>query len=64
MEGKNVSRIENVAAAVNDIMAISSRFKDFLGIANATMRPKIEEVCRQQGFEPPIICTPQELMEG
>jgi hypothetical protein len=33
-------------------------------IANAVMRPKIEEVCRRQGFEPPIICTPQELMEG
>jgi hypothetical protein len=33
-------------------------------IANAIMRPKIEEICRQQGFEPPIICTPQELMEG
>lgn len=33
-------------------------------IANAIMRPKIEEVCRRQGFEPPIICTPQELMEG
>jgi hypothetical protein len=32
-------------------------------IANAIMRPKIEEVCRRQGFEPPIICTPQELME-
>ena len=33
-------------------------------IANAIMRPKIEEVCRRQGFEPPIICTPLELMEG
>jgi len=33
-------------------------------IANAAMRPRIEEICRQQGFEPPIICTPQELMEG
>jgi hypothetical protein len=33
-------------------------------IANAIMRPKIEDICRQQGFEPPIICTPQELMEG
>ena len=32
-------------------------------IANAIMRPKIEEVCRHHGFEPPIICTPQELME-
>jgi len=33
-------------------------------IANAIMRPKIEEVCRRQGYEPSIICTPQELMEG
>lgn len=33
-------------------------------IANATMRSRIEDACRQQGFEPPIICTPQELMEG
>ena len=33
-------------------------------LANAIMRPKIEEVCLNQGFEPPIICTPQELMEG
>ena len=32
-------------------------------IANAVMRPKIETICRQQGFEPPTICTPQELME-
>lgn len=33
-------------------------------IANAVMRPKVEAVCREHGFEPPIICTPQELMEG
>lgn len=33
-------------------------------IANAILRPRIEEICREQGFEPPIICTPQELMEG
>jgi predicted nucleic acid-binding protein len=32
-------------------------------IANARMRPKIEAVCRARGFEPPIICTPLELME-
>jgi hypothetical protein len=32
-------------------------------IANAVMRPKIEEVCRNHGLEPPTICTPQELME-
>ena len=33
-------------------------------IANAVMRPKVEAVCREHDYEPPIICTPQELMEG
>ncbi len=32
-------------------------------IANATMRPKIEAICRTNGFEPPVICTPLELVE-
>ncbi len=32
-------------------------------IANATLRPRIEAVCRDEGYEPPSICTPQELME-
>ena len=32
-------------------------------IANATMRPLIEEVCREVGYEPVIICTPEELLE-
>jgi hypothetical protein len=32
-------------------------------IANATMRPRIEAICRADGFEPPVICTPLELME-
>lgn len=32
-------------------------------IANAAMRTSIENVCRDHGFEPPIICTPDELME-
>jgi len=30
-------------------------------IANAAMRPRIEGVCRGEGYEPPIICTPEEL---
>jgi len=29
----------------------------------ASLRPKIESVCRSHGVEPPIICTPTELME-
>ncbi len=32
-------------------------------IANAAMRQRIESVCRSMGYEPPIICTPEELME-
>jgi len=32
-------------------------------IANATMRSKIERICRNAGYEPTIICTPNELME-
>lgn len=32
-------------------------------IANATMRLKIENICRKHQYEPPVICTPQELME-
>lgn len=32
-------------------------------IANASLRPRIESVCRDLGYEPPSICTPQELME-
>lgn len=30
-------------------------------IANAALRPRIEAVCRAAGFEPPLICTPEEL---
>ncbi len=32
-------------------------------IANATMRAKIEDICRKAGYEPAVICTPAELME-
>jgi hypothetical protein len=32
-------------------------------IANAAIRPKIEDACRKLGYEPPVICTPEELME-
>jgi predicted nucleic acid-binding protein len=33
-------------------------------IANATLRARIESVCRNAGFEPPLICTPEELIGG
>lgn len=32
-------------------------------LANAAIRRKIEEACRKAGMNPPIICTPEELME-
>lgn len=33
-------------------------------ILNAERRPHIEAICRQEGFEPPVLCTPAELMGG
>ncbi len=30
-------------------------------VANATMRHNIERACREAGYEPPVICTPEEL---
>jgi len=32
-------------------------------IANAVIFRSIEAVCRANGFEPPVLCTPEELME-
>ena len=32
-------------------------------IANPALRLRIESVCRKLGCEPPVICTPQELLE-
>jgi hypothetical protein len=31
-------------------------------IANAEYRARVERACRQQGYEPPVLCTPDELM--
>lgn len=32
-------------------------------IANAAMRDRIERVCRSKNYDPPIMCTPEELLE-
>ncbi len=32
-------------------------------LANAVIRTSIEDVCRANGYEPSIICTPEELLE-
>jgi hypothetical protein len=31
-------------------------------IANAVTLPRVYDVCRAEGFEPPLVCTPYELM--
>lgn len=31
-------------------------------IANASMRSRVEAICRSNGYEPAIICTPEELL--
>ena len=32
-------------------------------LANAMIRSAITITCRAQGYEPPVICTPEELLE-
>ena len=36
---------------------------NFKHLANGVTRHKIEQLCRLAGYEPPIICSPQELLE-
>ena len=33
-------------------------------LANASMRKDIDRICRLRGYEPVVICTPEELLEG
>lgn len=36
---------------------------NFRHIANAAVRSTIERVCRDAGYEPSVICTPEELLD-
>ena len=36
---------------------------NFKHLANAALRKRIESVCRSRGYEPPVICTPEELSQ-
>jgi hypothetical protein len=49
-------------AAINGIQYLVTW--NFKHIANAATRVAIESVCRKAGYEPPIICTPDELSEN
>ena len=46
-------------AAVNGVQYLLTW--NFKHIANATLRSRIENICRDAGFVPPTICTPDEL---
>ena len=35
---------------------------NFRHIANAAARPQIETVCRDSGIDPPLLCTPEQLV--
>ena len=59
---------EAAADAAHIAIAVTSGVEylvtwNFRHIANAAMRVRIERTCREAGYEPPVICTPNELME-
>lgn len=49
-------------AAVNGIQYVATW--NFKHILNPTLQAKIALVCRECGYEPPIICTPEQLLEA
>jgi predicted nucleic acid-binding protein len=49
-------------AAVNGVRYLVTW--NFKHIANPTLQSRIASVCRDHGFEPPIICTPEQLLEA
>jgi predicted nucleic acid-binding protein len=49
-------------AAVNGVQyLVTCNFKH---IANPMLQNRIASVCRDSGFEPPVICTPEQLLEA
>jgi predicted nucleic acid-binding protein len=49
-------------AAVNGVRYLVTW--NFKHIANPTLQNRIASVCRDHGFEPPVICTPEQLLEA
>ena len=43
---------------------IGIEFVERRGDLNAELRPIVERVCSDDGYTPPILCTPDELMGG
>lgn len=65
-----VSLPESAYADAVHIAAAATYGMDYLltwncsHLANATLRKRIESTCREAGFEPPTICTPEEFPGG
>lgn len=36
---------------------------NFKHLANAALRKRIDQICRSSGYDPPVICTPEELSQ-
>jgi hypothetical protein len=57
------SEVVHREASGGDAKAAAERINVLSDLNNAVLRPRIEQVCRESNFEPPVICTPAELME-
>ena len=61
---------EKAAADASHIAIAATHELDYLltwnckHIANAKIFPKIFEIVKNEGYKPPVICTPEELLGG
>ena len=55
-----IDALHLAVAAVNGMMYLVSW--NCTHIVNAITLPRVYEICRVSGYEPPFVCTPQELM--
>jgi len=58
-DARALARLLNAEGAVQRVQYLVTW--NFKHIANATMRTKIEQTCRNAGHTPPIICSPPEI---
>lgn len=55
-----IDALHIAVAAVNGMTYLASW--NCTHIVNAITLPKVYAICRMRGYEPPFVCTPQELM--
>jgi predicted nucleic acid-binding protein len=59
-QNAEIDALHIAVAAVNGITYLASW--NCTHIVNAITLPRVYEICRVNGYEPPFVCTPQELM--